>query len=268
VTALRAAGLLWLAGCGSTAIDVFETCDLEATLDVNQGAPGDTVVASGGPWTTSWDTRVEIGGVPAPVTAVTRNSACGECEVCREEAECLICGTCIGGELDEARRIECFGDPFDDDDDGLCGQCEETVTFVVPAIAPGSTTLVLITANGASSPQPFVVLAVDDTGDTSDTASSSTGDTGVMPTLGDTGPGEDTGPGDDTGLADDTGDAPETGDTGEASDDTGLASDTGNTAITGDTAATGDTAPPDDTSPPTDTGPAPPTGETGDTGPS
>ena len=257
--------LLALAGCNPVAIDVFETCEIEVAPSAVAGAPGDVVVLSGGPQTTHFDTRIEVGGIPAAVLDVVRNSDCETCEECRIEAGCVVCGTCLGTEIDDpTTRESCFGDPFDDASPGACGRCEESVSFVVPALAPGPTTVVVINAHGASAPFPFEIVG-GDTGQ-SDTGPSDTGPS-------DTGP-SDTGPSDtgatDTGR-DETGEAggQDTGVSDTGPNDTGP-SDTGpsDTAATGDTGAS-DTGASDTGRSDTgrsDTGAATDTAHTGSTG--
>jgi hypothetical protein len=222
-----------LAGCTSANFDPFESCELELVPAVASARAGDEVVLGGGPLTAAYDTRVEVGGVPAEVVSVERSAECSTCETCRLEADCLICGTCLGAELDEARRVECFGDPFEGTE-GVCGECEESLAFVVPPLPAGPTTVVVINGAGTSGALPFEILG--DAGATADTAPS-TADTGgatvTVPT------GTMPGPTGDTAATASTG---STADTGLAATDTGLTATTADTAATGDTSATADTA--------------------------
>lgn len=264
------AALVALTGCGPSLLDQHETCELELSTEAPEAAPGDTVVLTGGPQTRAYDTRVEVGGIPAEVVEVTRSTECSSCDDCRVEAECLACGYCAGEILEETRRAQCFGDPFAGTG-GVCGDCVETVSFVMPELPPGPTTVVVLNANGASEPQAFVVRATEPTVPTAETGlAGPTGDTAITPTTpptGDTGPTVPSPTGGtgrataDTGLL--------TGDTGGfATGDTGTTTtpplDTADTAPTADTAspATGTTA---DTGPTADTAPPPPT-DTVDTG--
>ena len=245
---------LFASGCGPQTLDLYETCDLDLSLEQRSGAPGDSIVVLGGPLTADFDTRVEVGGVPAQVIELNRGDFCGACETCRVEAECLVCGPCLGTALDEDRRVECFGDPFVDADitrldngtddtsvldtgtpatGGLCGACEEQLTFLVPVLPAGRTDVLIVNSNGSSTPLAFQVLLPLDTAATGDTAG--TGDTSSRATTADTGPID------------------QTGDTGTDTDDTGP-SDTGDTFGTGDTAATGDTGLAGDTAATGDTG--------------
>jgi len=250
--------LLVAAACAPQVLDLYETCDLGLSLEETQGAPGDTITVYGGPLTADFDTRVEVGGVPAQVVSLERGAFCEACEACRVEAECLVCGPCLGEELEEERRVECFGDPFADADitrlgastgdtgtpavGGVCGSCEEQFAFIVPALPAGPTQVLVVNANGTSEPIPFMVTGVTSTGGTGGTADTGgtsttgrTGETGIAST-GDTGitTRPDTG---FTGDTNDTGDTYDTGDTFHTGDTFG----TGDTGATADTAATGDT---------------------------
>ena len=163
--------VVWLGGCATGTVDVFQSCSLALALSVTAAAPGATVTATGGPYTIVRDTRVAIGGVPAEVTLVER-VGCTECDECREIADCAPCGPCFGEELTSDVRDECFGDGLADPPiPPVCDACVETMTFVVPAGAlPGPTTLYVVNANGASKLVPFEVLpGAIDTSDTSDT---------------------------------------------------------------------------------------------------
>lgn len=169
--------MLWLAvGCRTPTVDFFESCELDVVLDPASGAPGEVVTATGSPLTQPYDTLVSVGGVDAEVLEVAREPECEECDTCKLDAGCLVCGTCLGTSLDPDRRLECFGDPFDPQSTGYCGRCVETLTFVVPASAPrGLTTVVVLNRNGSSAPLEFRVGGTESTGDTSaETADTST----------------------------------------------------------------------------------------------
>jgi len=238
---LAVASALGLTGCGVAAIDQFETCELDVTLEVASAAPGQEVVLLGGPQTSPYDTRVEVGGVPAEVVGIERNAACSTCETCRTDAECLVCGTCLGAALDDANRVACFGDPFEGTK-GICGDCEEQVAFVVPQLPAGPTTIVVLNRNGASAPLAFAIEGA--TSSTADTASTLTDTAPPTPTPTDV-PTADTGAATtgDTGASVDTGAG--TADTATATADTAV--DTGPTGDTAATGATADTAPTADT---------------------
>ena len=163
--------VVWLGGCATGTVDVFQTCALDLELSVTAAAPGTTVTATGGPYTLVRDTQVEVGGVPAEVTLVER-VGCAECDECRVIADCAPCGPCFGEELTSDVRTDCFGDGLEDPPiPPACDACVESMAFVVPAGAlPGPTTLYVVNGNGASKLLPFEVLATGTgTSDTSDT---------------------------------------------------------------------------------------------------
>ncbi|MCA9492053.1 MAG: hypothetical protein KC621_19105 [Myxococcales bacterium] len=163
--------LLPLSACGVVVPDSYRACELDLTLDRAEALPGETVNATGGPLTDAGvrDTRVELGGERAQVLSVTRADACSQCDTCRAEAKCAACGLCDGRLLDQARRIECFGDPLAAVE-GLCAGCTEAMSFTIPADAPpGPTTVWIANGNGSSAPLPFDVLGQPTT--TADTGS-------------------------------------------------------------------------------------------------
>ncbi|GDX80093.1 hypothetical protein LBMAG42_19040 [Deltaproteobacteria bacterium] len=148
---------LWLVlGCTTTSSSLSLTCDLAApALSPTEAAVGETVVAITGPLTESWDTTVSVGSTPASGVVVTRQD-CDACDECVAAAECNVCLECD----------ECITD---------CAACVETVSFVVPEVALGATTVTITNLHAASAPVAFTVVeaAADtgtDTGDTGDTA--------------------------------------------------------------------------------------------------
>ena len=203
------AGALFAASCTTVTVDTFATCQLDAVLEPTAALPGIVVDVSGGPYTIARDTHIEVGGVAAEIAFVLREG-CEECDECRVLGECGACGPCFGENLDAETRVSCFGDALADPPvTPVCDACVESLAFVVPDAAPrGSTTVLIVNANGASKPLPFEVLGppldtgstagTGDTGDTGDTSAIATGDTGGT---GDTGSTADTG-GDttDTGM--------------------------------------------------------------------
>lgn len=223
--------LLWLLGCGTAVLDEFENCSLDATLDVAVAAPGDVVVATGGPQFSTFDTAVRVGGLDAEVVEVERTLGCELCDQCRfEAAACTQCGFCPA--CDEACAVpvaDTGATPAAPPEAG----CLETVSFVVPDLPPGTAQVVVVNSFGMSAPTPLEIVggitSTASTGETGTTATGATGDTG-SPTLptGDTSTTE-------TGL--------ETGDTAVVPTDT---SDTADTAVS--------TPPPTDTSDTADTG--------------
>ena len=154
---------LVLATCAPAVPDIFDECDLVISLEPPAARPGDTVVATGGPFSEAYDHVVQIGGVAAEVVAVER---CLECLSCRENDPglCLACGPCI-------------------DCDALCDACEPTLSFVVPdAVVPGSTTVIVLNAYGSSSAVPIEILGATDTSDTSDTSDTGIVDSAILDT--------------------------------------------------------------------------------------
>ena len=150
---------LWLVlACTTTSSSLSLTCDLTTPgLSPAEAAPGETVVATTGPLTESWDTTVFVGSTPATGVVVTRQD-CDACDECVNAAECNVCGECN----------ECVSD---------CSTCIETVTFTVPEGALGATTVTPTNLHASSSPVAFGVgePAPGDSGDTAD--SEDTGDT-------------------------------------------------------------------------------------------
>lgn len=139
-----------LTGCTQTTFTNTELCDvLLATAEPAAASPGDTVTLTATPLTTDYDTALFVGGVRAQVTAVDR-TGCDECDACIETYECLTCGDC-------------------DDCDAQCdAECVETVTFIVPEVAPGDAVVQIYNAFGGSQPLSLEILeagsSTDDTG--------------------------------------------------------------------------------------------------------
>jgi hypothetical protein len=129
---------MW-AACTDLSAEAFLQCDLELELVPRVGAPGDEISARGGPQTEAYDTAVRVGGVDAEVLGVVR--ACDECDDCRARQGCLACGTCTA---------QC--------DETCATTCQESVSFAVPDLGPGATTLVVVNAWGQSFPLDFEVL--------------------------------------------------------------------------------------------------------------
>ena len=151
---------LWLVlACTTTSSSLSLTCDLSTpVLAPAAAAPGETVVATTGPLTESWDTTVSVGSVAASGVVVARQE-CDACDECVSAAECNVCLECD----------DCIAD---------CATCVETVTFTVPDAALGATTVTITNLHAASAPVAFVVVEPgSDTGDTGDTADTG-GETG------------------------------------------------------------------------------------------
>jgi len=154
-------------GCSDDLTIEAYRCDVTiGELSPTSGSPGEPVAIAGTPFTTSWDTAVYVGGTRAVVDDVTRYT-CEACDTCFDEhtEECLTsCADC-------------------DACDVLCNACIERATFIVPDVAAGETSVLLLNSHGQSNPIPFVVVSKPvDTGDsaseTGDSASPETGDSG------------------------------------------------------------------------------------------
>jgi hypothetical protein len=110
--------------------------------------------------TESWDTTVGVGSVAATGVSVDR-AECDACDTCREEQECNVCGTCTA----------CADD---------CASCVESVSFVVPDLAPGTYGVVVTNLHAASVAVDLTVTSPDTGGtDTGDTGAGDSGDTGA-----------------------------------------------------------------------------------------
>ncbi len=146
--------LLMLACTESTGSTV-PRCDLTAPVITPAESPGGgTVVAVSRPMTEVWDTVVTVGAVNATISAVDR-SECDSCDSCRETAECNVCDSCASCATE-------------------CATCVESVSFVVPELAPGSHQVVVTNLHAASAAVSLTVIEAD-TG--SDTGADTGGDT-------------------------------------------------------------------------------------------
>ena len=161
--------LLW--GCGTTIIDRFEQCSIQGALNTEQAVPGDIVVVSGGPFGETWDNVVEVAGFDAEVVASVRAERVDESGEVIEVGACERCDTCRIRATGHCNR--CYQ---------ACGNCVETLSFIVPEVEAGSTTVVVVNQAGATSPIPLEIISstASDTGFTSTT-------TGTTPSLPDTG---------------------------------------------------------------------------------
>lgn len=195
--ALLMAGVL-LIGCETTESFAPSPCDvsLEA-LEPKQALAGQQVSATGGPFTSAYDTAVYVGSARATLTGLTRDG-CDACDDCLLDQDCTGCDDC-------------------DACDPLCSECLESVAFVVPATQAGETVVRLLNRHGESNALPFEVLASP-----GDTGQQDTGQPDSDPTdsgAGDTGP-VDTGPGDSapthTGSTEDTVETADPSDTDSA----------------------------------------------------
>jgi hypothetical protein len=113
-------------------------CEVDLTLSPTRGRPGDEITATGGPFTgNAYDQLVRIGGTTATVTGSARVD-CDLCDTCRSDASCTACGRCP----------EC---------DSVCDECTSNVTFIVPDVPAGPTTVRVVDGYGASAPAAFTV---------------------------------------------------------------------------------------------------------------
>jgi len=140
-----------LGGCGVVQVDIFEQCTIDAVLEPSAAFAGETIVATGDPFSQPYDTLITVGGERAEISAIDR-SQCTRCDTCRAENGCGGCKS-------------------------ACADCVETVTFELPEVDPGPTTVRLYNAFGGTEAIPFTVLGGDtgaahtaDTGQSSDTS--------------------------------------------------------------------------------------------------
>lgn len=136
---------LSLTACGTPSDPRIDYCALDGTLDVSTGEPGTEVVFQGGPVTDVQDTLVRVGGESALVANVARED-CTFCDACINEAGCDPCGTACSACTE------------------LCATCVQSVTFVIPEVDPGPTTVVIQNLWGSTDPIAFDVLPGQDTG--------------------------------------------------------------------------------------------------------
>lgn len=138
-----------LCGCATTSTPATSTCVLMApSLVPTAAAPGDVVVLSTARLTTANDTLVHVGAAGAVVQSVDRTD-CDACDSCLAASECGACDDCDACATD-------------------CAPCVESVSFVVPELAPGRYPAVLRNVHGQA---PAALLDV----------TSPSGDTGGDP---------------------------------------------------------------------------------------
>jgi hypothetical protein len=155
--------MLALSACGTGIPDFYAQCNITVDLAPAEARVGDQVIATGGPFSDEYDTRLTINGVRAEIDLIERTD-CDACDLCRVDSDCISCGTCTA----------CTD---------VCATCVPTMTFTVPdAVPPGQVSLVVLNRYGGSRAVPFTVL--DDGADTApnDTAASDTSDTALSPT--------------------------------------------------------------------------------------
>ncbi len=165
--------LLILSGCGSTTLDSFEACTIDLSLDSESAAPGEIVIARGGPQFSAFDTTIRISGTPATVVDVDRSAGCTSCEACRAEFGCLPCGFCPP--CDDACQ------PVIDAEGNAVSGCVETASFEVPDLPAGPAQVVVVNRFGTSDAIDLEIRSGTDTGttDTSTSSPTETADTGT-----------------------------------------------------------------------------------------
>ena len=126
-----------LTACETTTSDTLTTCEVAISLDVEHGLPGDEVTAVGTPLSTTYDSIISFDGSAAEILDVSRED-CALCDTCREENACAPCGACI----------PCLAQ---------CNLCDESISFVIPQVPTGDTTVTLINAFGTSLAVPFQI---------------------------------------------------------------------------------------------------------------
>lgn len=130
--------LALLFGCATDIADEYAICTVRIDLEPSSGAPGDAVVATGGPFAATWDTRVQVAGVAAEIVDVLRTD-CGACDECRDELGCGSCGRCAG----------CAD---------TCESCVQQAVFTVPTVQAGATEVIAFTRHGSSDAVDFKVI--------------------------------------------------------------------------------------------------------------
>lgn len=133
-----AVGIAAMFGCATSTTTSSGRCELDLELSPARGRPGEEITASGGPFTANpYDQLVRVGGVTATVIDARRDD-CDTCDTCREDAGCTACGRCTA----------CTS---------VCDTCTSTVTFLVPDLPAGPTTVRIVDGFGTSEPAPFTV---------------------------------------------------------------------------------------------------------------
>ncbi|MFK7931857.1 MAG: hypothetical protein AB8H79_27010 [Myxococcota bacterium] len=142
-SAFLAIGCFVWTGCPEAATATFEQCELVVSLDAETAAAGDTITATGRPYTEALDTVVRVGASDAPSVDVDITaSECATCNTCRSAEACGVCETC--GACAEA-----------------CDPCVQNITFEVPSLDAGPTTVTVFNAYGASAPLPLEIVEDD-----------------------------------------------------------------------------------------------------------
>jgi len=138
-------GLVLLGGCVSTETFVPSPCDVALyEIKPSAAAAGETVTATGRPFTSAYDTAVYVDTERAVVLSLERDR-CESCDACLEEEGCTGCDDC-------------------DACDPVCSSCWEAVTFEIPALPGGSSLVRLFNRHGESSTLPLQILGDEDSG--------------------------------------------------------------------------------------------------------
>jgi hypothetical protein len=137
---------VFLVGCATATVPVTERCDIDILeLSSTEVAPGESLVVTGRPLTTTYDTAAYIAGQRATVTDLSRTD-CDACDICRSRSGCTACDDC------DDCATECTVD------------CVETLTVEVPVAPPGPTDLRVYNAHGESRPAELRVSGAPDSG--------------------------------------------------------------------------------------------------------
>ena len=222
--ALLVAATLAISACSSGSIEIFEQCSVAVNLDTSSAQVGDTVTAEGGPFGESWDNAVEFDGSMATVVSVNQAELLNAAGEPFEADACNRCNTCRDNNPGHCNRCR-----------SVCGACTETLTFLVPDVAPGSRSLVLRNRWGSSDRMTFDVQDTE--------TGSSTGGTGTPSTTGGTGTPTSTGGTGGMTATGGTGTATATGGTGTSTGGTGVSTPTGDTGTVTATGGTGSLSP-------------------------
>jgi hypothetical protein len=135
-----------LTGCATATVPVTERCDIDILeLSSTEVAPGESLVVTGRPLTTTYDTAAYIAGQRATVLELSRTE-CDACDICRSRSGCTACDDC------DDCATECTVD------------CVETLTVEVPAAPAGPTDLRVYNAHGESRPAELQVSGPADSG--------------------------------------------------------------------------------------------------------
>ena len=135
--------LLLAVACDSTSSSSEDaTCALDIpTLAPASAAPGAQVVVTAHPLTDLWDTAVTVGPTRVQPVDLDR-STCDSCDDCRDTGGCSSCDVC-------------------DTCDADCEGCVETLTFVVPEVAPGEWPVEVVNRHGRTQAVTLTVLAAE-----------------------------------------------------------------------------------------------------------